>query len=386
MESKKVFFHLIRQIVSVWFIILIPIIACETANAMDLGQAMALSIRSNVVQVEVFRSATKFNGGFGFIIGEQNNEVFIVTADHVVRSGTPEDVNNRVKVTYYGVGDSTYDARLLVYHDSTLDLAVLRAGYPHNLKWRRDVRGDQDNAFMRDKKVWFVGRSGGWYVPTSAGKIHEDQMRTVSIDNLPIFPGSSGAPLVNEHGIIGMLTDDKPGNSSEALKIPKIIEACKYWREVPWQLILSQLTDSGKARMNEYYREAEQMMRRWVTAFTSNDIFTLLKMSDPPFYFGEEILLNESEIKKAYLETLNQMNTYDRERTREAWKAVSLKAMTILEGLAKYGRGGWSTHTEKFLTKLEIGPSDIAVTATEGIAGYFRIKGDNVYMAGLGAP
>jgi hypothetical protein len=54
------------------------------------------------------------------------------------------------------------------------------------------------------------------------------------LDNLPVRVGTSGAPLIADTGIIGMVTADA-SESSEAVSIDIIARAFALWN-LPWQL------------------------------------------------------------------------------------------------------------------------------------------------------
>ena len=109
------------------------------AQPVPPGQALALQLRDNVVSLVATWTEGTTHDGFGFIVGERAHDVFIVTANHVVRGGGPGDVARSVSVKYFGAQGTSYPANLLETSDAAHDLAVLQAKLPEGLSWRRDT-------------------------------------------------------------------------------------------------------------------------------------------------------------------------------------------------------------------------------------------------------
>jgi hypothetical protein len=66
------------------------------------GENKALALRPNVVKI----TATLGEGavpqtGFGFIVGQQENQLVVVTADHVVRGDDPGAEDNAPLITFF---------------------------------------------------------------------------------------------------------------------------------------------------------------------------------------------------------------------------------------------------------------------------------------------
>lgn len=196
------------------------------------GEALALALRNNVVGIVAERGDGVHNG-FGFIVAERQGQVFIVTANHVVRSGGPDGEARRILVRFFQEQGRSYQATLLETSDQTYDLAVLQVPLPAGLTWQRAVLGPQ--RAERRTPVWFVGRSGEWYVPTVPGRINTLTLDLkYLLDNLPVRVGTSGAPLIADTGLIGMVTSDA-SESSEAVSMDILARAFAQWN-LPWQL------------------------------------------------------------------------------------------------------------------------------------------------------
>src|SRR5215470_13970744 len=85
---------------------------------------VANALRQNVVRIEATMS-THVENGFGFVAGEREGQLFIVTAFHVVNDpdaiGVPNPV--KAKVEFFDRQGKLYKAEILGTHDSFRDLA-----------------------------------------------------------------------------------------------------------------------------------------------------------------------------------------------------------------------------------------------------------------------
>jgi len=198
------------------------------------GQDMALALRKQVVSIVAEGGGRGWvEHGFGFIVGKGEEDLFVVTANHVVRrSDEPDNVAKRVTVKYFHDQGRTHEAALLETSDPQYDLAVLRAKVPDTL--RGEPLGPQGQA-REGLPVWFIGRAKEWFVPPSPGEITAVTLdRRIHAGIASVQPGTSGAPLVAESGVIGMIIKDS-GVVSEAVSIDIIKDAFARWN-LPWDL------------------------------------------------------------------------------------------------------------------------------------------------------
>jgi len=197
------------------------------------GENTALSLRSNVVKITTHLSSEE--NGFGFVVGETSGKLYIVTANHVVRDVTGAD--QKPRVTFYQDPGKTYVGELLATHLTSEqgDIAILRITTPQGFTWKRDAISRE--AARRDVDVWFIGRSGDWYVPTRSAAVNKiEPTGTILVDGLPIASGTSGAPLMSETGIIGLIIRHDGTGYSEATPVDVIKRAMDDWH-YPWQLV-----------------------------------------------------------------------------------------------------------------------------------------------------
>ena len=207
----------------------------KTASAQALrGDALANSLKGNVVRIAV-KWPNDLKTGFGFVVGEREGFIYIVTANHVVRGDNPTEVDNTPTLYFFQDQGKEYKGELLATSLSRAqgDVAVIRVPPPIGFSWRRDVRAVVAPA--RGMDAWFVGLQGEWRVPARPGAISEGAALNNTIRfEVPVRAGSSGAPLLLESGIAGMILTE--GDVfGEATPLDTIQRAFGEWM-YPWQL------------------------------------------------------------------------------------------------------------------------------------------------------
>jgi len=213
------------------------------------SEGPAESLRANVVRISsegVEDSSRWRQDGFGFIVGDRANRLLVVTANHVVRGGSgPSSRTTGVTIAFYEDQGRTYPAELLQTVDHTNDLAVLEVPSPVGARWRRNVLAT--DAPVRGQQVWYVGRDRTWYVPTISGRVNQLTLDSrILIDGLNLQVGTSGAPLISDRGIIGLLIEDSPGAYSKAVPIEILRRAFQIWN-LPWALTPADPPAGGRA-------------------------------------------------------------------------------------------------------------------------------------------
>lgn len=167
------------------------------------------SLAPNVVRVSTSFDEGEDENGFGFIVGEENDMFFIVTANHVVSSENGA-ATEKVDVTFYGEKYKSYSATPIQFN-SSVDLALLQVSKPDENTWQTAF---VDTLSKEGDTVYFIGRNQSWYVPNYFGFISRiDAERRIVFEHLSVQQGCSGAPLVTNNGIIGIITEASPGES-----------------------------------------------------------------------------------------------------------------------------------------------------------------------------
>jgi hypothetical protein len=192
--------------------------------------------------------ASVIQSGFGFVVGESGETIYVVTANHLVRDDQ-SDPASQIEVSFFEDQGKKYQGELL----STAapieegDIAVIRLQPPSGFSWRHDARASK--IATRGDDVWYVGRSGEWYVPTRPGVITGVRPSgTILAEELNVRVGSSGAPLIGPSGIIGMIVDSNDytamaqrsvegisHQTTEATPIEVIESFFRKWNH-PWQI------------------------------------------------------------------------------------------------------------------------------------------------------
>jgi hypothetical protein len=239
------------------FILLMLSLRAGAQESLSGGKVVE-GFRDNVVSISAKYDDGSQRDGFGFIIGERDGDIFIITAMHVVLVNDVPDANApTINIRYFTRRSEAYSALLLETTNSDLDLAVLRAPAPGGLPWRRDALGTLPSPEeARGTEVWFVGRRTAWYVPTRPGIVNDvDPVdHTIVIDDLPVQVGTSGAPLIAANGLIGMIIEDT-GAEARATAIDAIGNMMQRWGH-PWQLLPygTAIVTSGTAEVRDGFR------------------------------------------------------------------------------------------------------------------------------------
>jgi hypothetical protein len=201
------------------------------------GEQFALALQAHVVRITANWRDGSTQHGFGFVVGERNDELYIVTADHVVRGTLPDELAQTIGLTFFSHQGQEFQAKLLGTHDADRDVAVLLTERPAGLQLQPAImRRSRDALPARGTRVWYVGRSGQWYVPSTPGTVNSvDLDEQILIDGLNVQVGTSGAPLVAADGIAGMIVADDSGGVVRAIGVGFIERAFEHWAH-PWQL------------------------------------------------------------------------------------------------------------------------------------------------------
>jgi hypothetical protein len=177
--------------------------------------------------------------GAGIIFDKGPDSLYIVTANHVVRRGTPEAGDIHVRLVM--LPGERLPAKLLdPFTDQ--DLAVLKvegvSAFQRELaSLRLDRLGDLDAVKVRDE-VYTIGQPNGkrWDVSAGGDRITRVEAVGFAFQSSGVAPGSSGGALFNaQRLLIGLVQKDVPP-SAEAIRIDvvmRVLRAEKY--SVAWR-------------------------------------------------------------------------------------------------------------------------------------------------------
>lgn len=200
-------------------IILFLILTSTVLEFSIIHAQQSSEIEKNVVRVKTLLEDKAPIQGFGFIFYEEEDLIYFITARHNVVLSTKDVVG--IEVNFWGE-NKCYMASL-IKPDPELDLALLMVKKPKGFYW--DYRNITDNAIV-GQKARIIGRDGKWDIISSAQAGEISQISSTEIivkDFYQAKVGSSGGPLLNQKGIVGMVTHDE-GSRIFAIPIKIISE------------------------------------------------------------------------------------------------------------------------------------------------------------------
>ena len=267
-------------------------------------------LKNNVVKITATFDDGKEENGFGTVIAERDNKLYIVTAKHVIynldeRGLVSNDNKTKSAVIKFSSDlGKDYSATLLNLPASVLDISLLEVEKPKNYTWTKEF---YSNTIETGTKVWFIGRSGKWYVPTgsfvgSVNNISADDEIIIDINS--VQPGTSGAPLISSDGIVGLIFEDA-ADGAKAYPIAKIIKLITKTWNYPWEMNLSP-TDNQSDNIKTIADDSVQNTGL-DTAFES-----------PPAYIVKGMLIeNNPELSIASIKIRNRIEWSETVFTKE---------------------------------------------------------------------
>lgn len=180
-------------------------------------------LKSNVVYVQASpkdKSASP-QDAFGFIVGKQGNNVYIITAEHTFSEFGLSSEELSVLVQFHKVA-YLYPAK--IYRSwSNEDMTLLSVVIDIPFKWKTEAADFNPGI---DQVVSTIGFERAWTSPME-GRIKGTRVADFNLvfsnQSGSLNRGNSGGPLINEKGIVGMiLRTEGTGNVSTALSINRI--------------------------------------------------------------------------------------------------------------------------------------------------------------------
>ena len=202
----------------------------------DPASVLPRALRSNVIAIRAqWKESGDRSDGFGFITGVRDGYTYIATANHVIRGYEGDSPADEITVRFFRKR-KRFKAELVESHDATFDVGVLRVAGEPPVQWLRAASG-QWSTLGRGAAVWFVGRSGTWYIPSRPGSLNDlDPEMGLVMEGLSVTVGTSGAPVLSRQGIVGLMTTDASGDLSRACPIGRVASLFEEWK-LPWALV-----------------------------------------------------------------------------------------------------------------------------------------------------
>ncbi len=127
----------------------------------------------------------------------------------------------------------------------------------------------------------------------------------------------------------------------------------------------------------EALRAAEQQASAWMAAWLRRDLDELVRLSDPPFFLDQEVLLDKVQIRDGYSRDLGSEPA-----PTEQPRIDKIGA----EQISDLKQRGWNPRSDRLMNSLRLTDDDIAVTVTSGgesVIFFFRRSGNEVKLAGM---
>ncbi|MEP6390342.1 MAG: serine protease [Halioglobus sp.] len=185
----------------------------------------------NVVMIDASINGTT-GFGAGIVVGARAGRIYIVTANHVVRSGRSEASD--IKVRFHFLPGEKFDAKLLDNKDRDMDVAILSVnasgGQVPESEFKFKILGDSDT-LERGSDVHPLGNPGAkaWGVALRPEKVASRKATEIAFQSSYIQGGHSGGALLDGCGdIVGLIVRDNAPNG-EAVRIESVLELLKQW-------------------------------------------------------------------------------------------------------------------------------------------------------------
>jgi hypothetical protein len=203
------------------------------------GGELAARLLQNVALIDV----EKNEKGTGFVIGVDDNHLYIVTALHVLTgesdTATAEGQPVPFSIEFCSNRGISYAVSTdnVVQMDRPKDIAVFRIPKIPNYSPRLEATATSKP--MAPNRIWSVGKDGDCIISDIASvEVVEDVSRNLIIAHGG-FGGTSGSPALSGEGIVGMVWSTSNGVNVSALSIDYIREFVSAQSVVPWSLVAS---------------------------------------------------------------------------------------------------------------------------------------------------
>jgi hypothetical protein len=214
----------------------LPVFVCLMASEALAGAESSKGVEDSLKQLVVMVESTVAGQeriGAGIIVGFGSDQIYIVTADHIVRQAAQEAAE--VKIRFYWSPEKKMTAKLLAKRDTALDLAVLGVGDVTWLQKKLDElpfdRLGDPKFLQRGDPLYLLGNPNGksWRINTTPERFAEMRKESVEFESNLIAPGHSGGALLNgERELVGMLKSDQ-APYGEAVSIAHVVKRLRDW-------------------------------------------------------------------------------------------------------------------------------------------------------------
>src|SRR5579864_2522912 len=134
------------------------------------------------------------------------NGCFVVTANHVLR-GDGGNLKPKTVTVFRQKRELDLEPfpTITVDGNGPYDAASDVAAFRVPLDEQACGRWESAKRLARGEKVFFIGRNGEWYIPTSPSIFNSPVQGNLLFDGMEAVPSMSGAPVYGEQGVVGIV-------------------------------------------------------------------------------------------------------------------------------------------------------------------------------------
>ena len=193
----------------------------QTDTELDRAKTSVVMIQSKLPDGIAF--------GAGIVVAASAQDIYIVTADHLVRrNGT----SSGVTVQFSQRPGDWVAARILDLRNGDLDLAAVAVSRP---SWMTTAMltgpGAVASSLARGTDVYALGypQQRPWDMPVTADKVARTDTLKLTFQSQYVREGNSGGALLDSCGrIVGMVIISEPPNA-EAVRIEPVLDTVARW-------------------------------------------------------------------------------------------------------------------------------------------------------------
>jgi ankyrin repeat protein len=313
----------------------------DDEKAIERGVDLVAAVSGQIGEAPVF--------GAGIVFAREKDRLYIATANHVVRQGSKQAINLRVRLRPWP--DKLLEAKLLPQLNVELDMAALiveglEAKGVDVCALALDRLAPADSA-KRGAEVIPIGNPNGepWTIPLRSDGVLELRESRILFESMRLARGHSGGALLDTHGLLaGMIQADEPPNG-RALSMAETLRILQGWN-LPVQLRLPE--ENGLPPLFGATRRNDLEDVRSLIGQVCTNVNATLGSGETALHSAAR--LRGAEIGKLLLEAGAKVNALERSGEAPLFYAANAGSVEMARELIAHGADVNST--EAYYTPL----------------------------------